>query len=408
MEGGHRDQGATTVGTRQLQNEEHMKFGVFNPPLHDAAENLTLAIKRDVELAVHLDRLGYDSIWFGEHHSLGFETIPEPELMIAAAAMLTKRIKLATGVVSLPYHHPLIVADRMCFLDHLTEGRLIMGVGPGALVTDAEMLGMDYNEQRRKMAESLKAITAMLRMDEPVTMETDWFKLKDASLHLHPYQEPRFPIYVAATQSPAGPRIAGEHGFGMISMTASSPSGFEALANTWSTAEEQAQRFGQQVNRDNWNICAYCHIADTEEQARRNVAYGIRQWVDYYGRVSYLTIDTPSDDIDSIVDYMNDTGIACIGTADRMVEWLKRFQSQTGGFGTFLSFGHDWANREATNYSYELMARRVFPFFDGSNRGPQKGFELAGQRNREWYVSRLNAGWQRAREDFDREANTKP
>ena len=100
-----------------------MKFGSFLGPFHRAGENPTLALDRDIELIEWMDYLGYDEVWIGEHHSAGWEIIASPELFIAAAAQRTRYIKLGTGVISLPYHHPLMVANRMVQLDHMTHGR---------------------------------------------------------------------------------------------------------------------------------------------------------------------------------------------------------------------------------------------------------------------------------------------
>ena len=112
---------------------ERMKFGIFMGPFHRVGENPTLAIDRDLELVQWLDHLGFDEAWIGEHHSAGWETISSPELFMAVAADRTKHIKLGTGVISLPYHHPFMVANRMVQLDHMTHGRVMLGVGPGAL-----------------------------------------------------------------------------------------------------------------------------------------------------------------------------------------------------------------------------------------------------------------------------------
>ena len=120
---------------------KRMKFGIFLAPFHRVGENPTLALKRDMKLIELLDELGYDEAWIGEHHSFGREIIADPVVFMAAAAERTKRIKLGTGVLSLPYHHPLMVADRMVQLDHMTEGRAMLGCGPGALTSDAHMMG---------------------------------------------------------------------------------------------------------------------------------------------------------------------------------------------------------------------------------------------------------------------------
>src|SRR3970040_2805570 len=142
-----------------------LNFGIFMAPFHRVGENPTLALERDLELLELLDRLDYDEAWSGEHHSAGWELIASPEVMIAAASQRTRRIRLGTGVVSLPYHHPLMVADRMVQLDHLTRGRAMLGVGPGALSSDAYMMGIDPVTQRPRMDEALAAIMALLRGD---------------------------------------------------------------------------------------------------------------------------------------------------------------------------------------------------------------------------------------------------
>ncbi len=169
-----------------LQAADHIKFGIFLAPFHPVGQNPTLALERDLQLIEHLDALGFDEAWFGEHHSAGYEIIASPEVFIAAAAQRTKHIRLGTGVSSLPYHHPFMLADRLVLLDHLTRGRLMIGVGPGALPSDAFMMGIDPAKQRDMMEESLEAILLLLEGNEPVTMETDWFKLVGARLQTAP------------------------------------------------------------------------------------------------------------------------------------------------------------------------------------------------------------------------------
>src|ERR1700678_2900267 len=186
-----------------------LRFGAFIAPFHQTNENPTLAISRDLELVQLMDALGYDEAWIGEHHSAGMEIIASPEIFIAAAAERTRHIRLGTGVSSLPYHHPVMLADRMVLLDHLTRGRLMIGVGPGALPSDAFMMGIDPAKQRDMMEESLEAILLLLAGAGPVTYETDWFQLVKARLQLRPYQRPYPEIAVAAQISPAGPRAAG-------------------------------------------------------------------------------------------------------------------------------------------------------------------------------------------------------
>ncbi len=208
-------------------------------------ENPTLAISRDVELIQWLDHLGYDEAWIGEHHSAGWELIASPELIIAAAAEKTKHIKLGSGVTSLPYHHPFLVAQRFVQLDHMTRGRAMLGCGPGALTSDAYMLGIEPATQRPRMLEAMDAIMALLKCEEPVTMKTDWFEMNDARLHLAPYSDPHFEIAVASTITPFGMIAAGTHGVGVLSIGAGLPGGPEALATQWKIAEDAAAKNGK-------------------------------------------------------------------------------------------------------------------------------------------------------------------
>src|SRR5918911_1573012 len=163
---------------------ERLKFGIFMAPFHRINENPTLALERDLELVQWLDTLGFDEVWVGEHHSAGWETISCPEIFIGIAADRTRHIKLGTGVISLPYHHPYMVANRMALLDHLTRGRVILGVGPGALASDALMLGIPAARQRERMDEALGIIIRLFESTEPLSYQSDWFQLSEAVLQL--------------------------------------------------------------------------------------------------------------------------------------------------------------------------------------------------------------------------------
>src|SRR5271168_163047 len=146
-----------------IDADGRLKFGIFLAPFHPVGQNPTLALERDLQLIEHLDELGFDEAWFGEHHSAGYEIIASPEVFIAAAAERTKHIRLGTGVSSLPYHHPLILADRINQLDHMTRGRVMFGVGPGALASDAFEMGIAPGRQRDMMDEALDVIVRLLK-----------------------------------------------------------------------------------------------------------------------------------------------------------------------------------------------------------------------------------------------------
>jgi limonene 1,2-monooxygenase len=343
-----------------------LRFGIFLAPFHPVGQNPTLALERDLELIQHLDALGFDEAWIGEHHSAGYEIIASPEVFIAAAAQRTKNIRLGTGVSSLPYHQPLMLADRMVLLDHLTRGRVMFGVGPGALPSDAFMMGIEVTKQRDMMEEALEAILLLLRSDEPVTYETDWFSLKDARLQLRPYTHPHFEVAVAAQVSPSGPRAAGRFGCNLLSIGATSAGGFDVLGSHWQVMEERAEEFEQTADRRGWRLVGPIHIADTKEQAYADVEFGLSDWIDYFQKVAALPLAPDADDSKSQADIMNGTGFAVIGTPDDAIAQIERLVEQSGGFGTFLVMAHEWADTEATRKSYELLARYVFPRFQGS------------------------------------------
>src|SRR2546427_6852762 len=244
-----------------------MKFGIFLAPFHRLGENPTLAMARDMELIEWLDHLGFDEVWIGEHHSAGWEIIASPELFIAAAAERTPHIMLGPGGTSPPYHHPLTVANRFVQLDHMTRGRAMLGCGPGALPSDAYMLGIEPVTQRRRMEESLEAILRLLRCEEAVTMRTDWFEMREARLHLAPDTVPRFPIVVASTITPFGMVAAGKHGLGVLSIGAGLPGGPGALASQWRIAEGTAAAHGATKDRAGWRGGGHAHAGEGGEQA---------------------------------------------------------------------------------------------------------------------------------------------
>ena len=345
---------------------DRMGFGIFMAPFHPVGENPTTALHRDLELIEWLDQLGYDEAWIGEHHSAGFEIIASPEVFIAAAAARTRHIRLGTGVSSLPYHHPFMLADRMVLLDHLTFGRAMFGVGPGALPSDAFMLGIDPMRQREMMDESLETILALFTSDEPITRETDWFTLRDARLQLRPYSRPHMEMAVAATVSPAGPRAAGKYGLGLLSIGATTATGFDALGYAWTITEELAAEHGKTVSREKWRLVGPMHLAPTMDQARRDVAFGLAPWVDYFKRVAALPLVGEIDDVGEMVDALNAGGLAVIGTPRDAAAQIARLTNQSGGFGTYLFMAHEWADRGATLRSYELFARHVMAEFQGT------------------------------------------
>ena len=355
-----------------------LQFGLFLAPLHHPGQNPTRALRRDLELIVRAEELGYSEAWIGEHYSTGHEIIAGGDLFVAAAAERTKRIRLGTGATSLPFHHPFVVASRAVQLDHMTMGRYVLGVGPGSLPTDSTMMGLDHLQQRQMMAESFEAIHALLTSDEPVTRETSWFTLHEAELQLKPFSYPLFEMAVAAVESPSGPTLAGRYGASLLSLAAASGPGFIAMPRMWGVLEATAKEFGRTVDRRSWRVTGLMHVASSFHRAVADVSHGLPQYLDYVGRVTSKVVGDATEAgkpnpmtarIEELVEGLNASHAGCVGGPDEAVAFIQRLvDNSDGGIGTFLLMMNDWADPEATFRSLEIISREVFPAFQGSSR----------------------------------------
>ena len=365
---------------------ESQNFGAFLAPHHPIGEHPMLQFRRDLDLVEHLDKLGYDEFWCGEHHSSGWEMIGSPEMFLAAAGERTKRIKLATGVVSLPYHHPFNVAQRMVQLDYMTGGRAIFGSGPGALASDAHTLGIDPMLLRDRQDEAIGVIRRLFR-GERVTAKSDWFTLQDAALQLLPLQE-EMPFAVASQISPSGMTLAGKHGIGIISIGSLSEEGLNALPTQWGFAEAAAAKHGQTIDRKNWRVLLSWHIAETREKARAEARDGLFRHHNEYITGDPAAARAPSPS--RIPTKRWTRRPSCPAPSPRSARRTisssgsSRCSTISGGFGTVVGFVHDWANPENTMRSWDMVARYVVPEINGYLAGLRKSREFVAT-NREYF-----------------------
>lgn len=344
-----------------------IKFGAFLAPHHPIGEHPMLQFQRDIDLVEHLDRLGYDEFWCGEHHSTGWETIASPEMFLAAAGQRSHRIKLGTGVISLPYHHPYNVAQRMVQLDHMTGGRAIFGSGPGALPSDAFTLGIDPMTQRDRQDEAIGVIKRLMKGEARFDHESEWFTLKNAALQLLPLQED-MEFVVASMISPSGMTLAGKYGAGALSIGSMSTAGLQSLPLQWSFAQDSAEKHGQSVDRSNWRIVMNFHIAETREQAREEAKHGLMKWHNEYTvgtlmRPGAEIYDSPDEALDDMA--FGDNAAIVIGTPDDLIDSIRKMHELTGGFGTIIGFVHDWCTPEQNFRSWDRVARYVVPEING-------------------------------------------
>lgn len=362
-----------------------MKFGAFLAPHHPIGEHPMLQMRNDIKFAAHLDALGFDEFWVGEHHSTGWEVIASPEMFLAAVGENTHRIRLGTGVVSLPYHHPFNIAQRMVQLDHMTGGRVIFGTGPGALPSDAYTLGIDPMTQRDRQDEAI-GVLKRLFAGERVSHKSDWFTLQDARLQLFPLQE-ELPMVTASSISPSGMTLAGKYGLGVLSIGSNSDAGLAALPTQWGFAEQAAAKSGMKIDRKDWRVLMSWHIAETREEARAQAGAGLMKWHNEYtvgtlmrpGAVEFKAPDQAVDETAFI-----DGAASVIGTPDDLIAAIRKLSASAGGFGTVLGFAHDWANRENTLKSWDLVARYVIPEIHGLLQGYRDSRQYVID-HREWF-----------------------
>jgi limonene 1,2-monooxygenase len=258
----------------------------------------------------------------------------------------------------------------------MTRGRTMFGVGPGALVSDAFMMGIDPARQRDMMDESLGVILRLLR-GETVTHKSDWFSLFEARLQMTPFTRPHIEVAVASQVSPTGARAAGRHGVGLLSLGATSTGGFNALSSNWAIAEDMAKEHGTSVDRAAWRLVGPMHIAETKDQAVADVRFGLEKWLYYFREIANLPV-APVEAGRDPVEALEESGLTVIGTPDEAADKIQSLIDQSGGFGAFLFMAHNWAPWDRTKRSYELFARYVAPRFQGLNENRDSSMKWVG------------------------------
>ncbi len=345
-----------------------MKFSFFMMPLHHPSENPSLAYERDVSLIEYADCLDFDEFYIGEHHSGGWETIPAPEMALAMASARAKRIRLGTSVLSLPYHHPFHVAERMAFLDQLTRGRAILGVGPSNLVSDIKLFDIPPADLRPMMNESVDVIVKLLESPEPFDYEGRFWKLRNVHLQVRSYQSPRMPLAVASAGSRGAIDLAARYEMILLSSGGKRILDNLSLSEQWPYMEECAQKHGTRVSRENWRITTYLYLAESREKAWADVEeYALRDmnyFMDIGLKPAYEAYpDQPRSEITPKMAAEQRYWI--VGTPDDAIEAIEKIQEETGGFGGLMFTTHEWGENHKIRASLELFARYVMPHFRG-------------------------------------------
>jgi limonene 1,2-monooxygenase len=345
-----------------------MKFSFFMMPLHRPSENPALAFDRDIELIRYADELDLDEFFIGEHHSGGWETMPAPEMALAKASAHAHRIRLGTSVLSLPFHHPFHVAERMAFLDHLTRGRAILGVGPCNLITDKKLFGLPNEKLYPMLAESVDIIVRLLESPDPIDHEGRFWSFRQLRLQLRSYQQPRMPLAIASSGNPVSLDLAARYGMLLLS-----PAGKNRKsAEQWNNVEAAAAKHGVITSRDNWRLATCVYLAETREQAWADVEASIARDMQYFFAIGLKAPyeaypGQPAHEITARSGAERRDWI--IGTPDDAIAHIERLQAETGGFGGLLLTTHEWVGTDKIRQSLELFARYVMPHFRGHTSG---------------------------------------
>ena len=349
-----------------------MRFGFFAMPEHYPWESWTLAYDRDIARMVQAERLGFEEFWIGEHHSGGYEPVPVPELMIAKASALTSRIQLGTGVINLPYHDPFLVAERMAFLDHLTHGRLLYGVGGGGLPSDRALFGIDSEEARGRMQEAIDVIERVLAAREPISHQGTYWQFEARRLQVPPYQ-PAPRLAVAGLTGTHNFNLCGERGYSALSVYFT-PARIEAnpgipdLVAHGDALVEGAQASGLDPAdaRAQWRISREVYVANSREEALDDIRTGVEASYDYLRRLglgALMKRDADTPDADLTFEWMVENIPWIIGSPEQCIDQIGQLHDAVGGFGTLLINCRDWVDDARYQRSLELFARRVMPAF---------------------------------------------
>ncbi len=347
-----------------------MRFGLFVMPEPFPWSNWTLSYDLKLDEIALADRLGYDEVWVGEHHTGAYENIPAPDIFLAKASAVSHRIALGTGTINLPYHDPFLVAERLAFLDHLTHGRLIYGFGGGGLVSDKRFFQLDPAEGGPRLIEALDIIEALYSSTEYVNFDGKFWTVDHKRIQVRPYH-PRPQFAVAGMSGVHNFALCGSRGYAALSIYFTPVSveanpgvpDLGAQGAALARAAEEAGRDPAQA-RAGWRICREVYVSDSKNAAMNEIRESLRQSYDYLFKVGLAPLmkrDATMPDAEVTFDWMVENIPWIIGSPSECVAQIQDLHEAVGGFGTLLFNSREWVTTDRWNRSLELFARYVTP-----------------------------------------------
>src|SRR5215204_2634092 len=368
-----------------------MKLGFFTMPIHPLGKDWRQSLREDREAFILADELGFTEGYVGEHATDQAENITSCAMFIATLAEATKRIRLGTGTVNMPNSHPAAVAAKLAMLDHLLDGRLIFGISPGGLLSDAEVFGNLDANRNEMFLEAINQVLAIWAGEPPYDLSGKYWKVTTERTFNpeigqgflpKPLQRPHPPIVVTAVAPfSKGVTEAAARGWEPISANFLMP---QWVRSHWPKYVEGCERGGRPADAANWRVAKSVFVAKDAATAKAYATDPNGPYVYYYrslftklkrgGRLELFKTrrDQPDDEVtlQSICDRL-----IIHGTAENVADQLLAFQDETGPFGTLLYAGKDWKDRELGRQSMILTAEKVMPRVNTSASSSPKAAE---------------------------------
>jgi len=359
-----------------------MKLGFFIMPVHPTGRDYAQVLKEDRELALIADKLGFAEGFIGEHVTDAAERITSSLIFVASLIGETRNIKLGTGTINMANHHPAAIAAQVAMVDHMAEGRFIMGISPGNLRSDAELFGNHDRDRNDMLVEAMDHVLALWASDPPYdlpgkywTISTKRTTFGDQGGIPKPYQKPHPPIVVTVVAPHSkGVTQAAARGWDPISANFLLP---QWVKTHWPNYVEGCRLGGRRADPVNWRVAKSVFVADDLATARRYATAPEGPYHHYYrtlgskliryGRANLFKADPAAPDSAVTAEGMVDD-LVIWGTPDKVVDELLAFRENIGAFGTLLYASHDWVDKKLAVRSMELMVDKVMPALDAATR----------------------------------------
>jgi alkanesulfonate monooxygenase SsuD/methylene tetrahydromethanopterin reductase-like flavin-dependent oxidoreductase (luciferase family) len=355
-----------------------MKYSMFMMPLHPPGRNVTQTLQEDREAVIMADRLGFSEAYVGEHVTDAAETVTSSMIFLASLIAETRQIMLGTGTINVPNSHPAAIATQVAMLDHLLQGRFIMGISPGGLISDAEVFGNLGKDRNAMFVEGINTVLKIWESEPPYDIEGEFWKVTvgktmipeiGQGFMMKPFQKPH-PLIVGTAVAPFSKGVTemAKRGWQPISANFLMP---EWVKSHWPKYVEGREAVGAVAHPSEWRVAKSIFVADDEATAKRYAKEAggpyhfyfkqlVRKLVGGAGRSNLFKTDPDMPDSAITPEYVTDR-LVLAGTVNSVVDQILAFREHIGDFGNLLYAGHDWVDPALGKRSMELFATEVMP-----------------------------------------------